>query len=211
MYKSKWMVPLAAMALASGFSLSMVQAQEQDQPRQRNNAQNRQRGGDEADREARAQQFRQQAEERMKSALGVNNEEWAVVSPLIEKVRQAQGQTRVGRGGMMGGPRGGQGGPGGQGAQGGQRQGGPAAAGQQGGPRGGQAAANQSPVAKASGELNTALQNENSSPETIQAKLQALREAKKKAQQNLAAAQEELRGVLTPRQEAQLVVMGLLD
>jgi Spy/CpxP family protein refolding chaperone len=41
--------------------------------------------------------------------------------------------------------------------------------------------------------------------------LTALRAAREKARQELATAQEELRKILTPRQEALLVLMGYLQ
>ena len=60
-------------------------------------------------------------------------------------------------------------------------------------------------------ELNKVLENEAATAEKIQAKLKELREARDKAKQQLAAAQQELRELLTARQEAQLVVMGMLE
>jgi hypothetical protein len=59
--------------------------------------------------------------------------------------------------------------------------------------------------------LRTALENENSSPEELKAKLTAVREQRKKATAELEQAREELRKVLTMRQEAALVAMGILE
>ncbi len=47
--------------------------------------------------------------------------------------------------------------------------------------------------------------------EEINAKLTAYREARDKARQTLAAAQKDLKDVLSQRQEAVLVSMGMLD
>jgi septation ring formation regulator EzrA len=69
----------------------------------------------------------------------------------------------------------------------------------------------QTPVAKITEELRTALENKEAKPEEIKAKLTALREAKEKAKQELLKAQKELTKGLAPRQEAQLVLMGILD
>jgi len=69
----------------------------------------------------------------------------------------------------------------------------------------------QTPVAKITEELRTALENKEAKPEEIKAKLTALREAKEKAKQELLKAQKDLSKGLNPRQEAQLVLMGILD
>jgi hypothetical protein len=67
------------------------------------------------------------------------------------------------------------------------------------------------PVVVAQQELSTALQDESSTTEVISAKLKALRDARVKAKENLAVAQEDLKKVLTIRQEAMLVNMGFLE
>ncbi|MFH1716296.1 MAG: hypothetical protein ABIF19_03015, partial [Planctomycetota bacterium] len=66
-------------------------------------------------------------------------------------------------------------------------------------------------VDKASEQLRTALENTAATPEEIKKQLTALRGAKEKTKQELAAAQQELRKIITVRQEAQLVLMGMLD
>jgi len=68
-----------------------------------------------------------------------------------------------------------------------------------------------SPVEKATGELRTILEKKDATSKEIGAKLTALREAKKSARKNLTDAQSELTSVLTPKQEAQLVLWGMLD
>jgi len=59
--------------------------------------------------------------------------------------------------------------------------------------------------------LQTVLENKDASPEEIKAKLNALRTTRAKREAELKTAREELRKVLTLRQEAQLVLMGMLD
>jgi hypothetical protein len=134
------------------------------------------------------------ARERMlngiKERLGATDEEWKVLQPKIEKVMASQ---RDGRTGGFGGGRGGRGGD-----------------------RGGNTNANaapaeQSAVAKASADLRAALDDKTTSPEEITKRLTAYREAREKSRADRAAAQKELKDVLSARQEAVLVNSGLLD
>ena len=67
------------------------------------------------------------------------------------------------------------------------------------------------PIEKATEELQAALEDEGTTPEQIKERLTAYREAREEARKELAKAQEELREVLTLRQEAQLVLMGTLE
>ena len=60
-------------------------------------------------------------------------------------------------------------------------------------------------------ELRTALESEDTPVSEIKAKLKALRDARKKSEDALKKAREELREVLTTRQEARLVLFGILD
>ena len=59
--------------------------------------------------------------------------------------------------------------------------------------------------------LKAALESESTSPADIKAKLEAVRAARKKATADLDQAREELRKVLTQRQEASLVMLGILE
>jgi hypothetical protein len=69
----------------------------------------------------------------------------------------------------------------------------------------------QSPLDKALAQLRTTLDNQSATPDDIKKQLTAVREAREKAKQDLAAAQAELVKILTVRQEALLVVMGQLN
>jgi uncharacterized protein (DUF3084 family) len=60
-------------------------------------------------------------------------------------------------------------------------------------------------------DLRTTLDDQSASPETIKAKLEVVRQARAKARQDLAVAQQDLKSVLTQRQEAVMVLFGLLD
>jgi DNA repair exonuclease SbcCD ATPase subunit len=66
-------------------------------------------------------------------------------------------------------------------------------------------------VEQRSTELRELLRDKGVAPDQIKAKLAALRAAKEKAAQELARAKQDLRQLLTLRQEATLVLNGLLD
>jgi Spy/CpxP family protein refolding chaperone len=133
--------------------------------------------------------FRKKMAERLKETLKVSDEEWGVIQPLVEKV---QTKAREAGGGRFGPPRGGD--------RGSDRGGSP-----------GGAPDMSRPGAAETAALRAALEDQNTSPETVKAKLTAVREQRKKAQAELAEAREELRKVLTVRQEAALVSFGILE
>jgi len=143
------------------------------------------------------ERMRMMMEQRMREQLGATEEEWKVLGPRVMKVselnRQLSGFGRRGMFGMFGGGR--RGGP--QGDQPGRRQGAPER--------------ELTEVEKATEQLRTTLENTSAKPEDIKNQLTTLRKAKEKHKQQLAAAQQELRKIVTVRQEAQLVLMGLLD
>lgn len=201
MKKSHLMVPILATALMAGMWLTSVQAQDQNPAANENQArqQRDQQVGDNADQGRRGQRMsredmQKRMAERMKTAMGASDEEWTVLEPAIQKVQTLQRESRGG--GMMGR----RGGPGGRGGPEGANAGADAA------PR-----APESAVAKASQDLRTTLENKDASADTIKTKLAALRSAKAKAHEELTKAQDELRGLLNARQEAQLVIIGMLD
>jgi len=130
-------------------------------------------------------QMRQRMAERMREQFGVKDDtEWKLISERIEKVSDAR-RDMGGRGGMgmMWGGRGG--GPGGQG-----------------GPGGGQVNAEQEALQKAI--------ESNAPADEIKTKLANYRTSQKDKEAKLAKAQEDLRQVLTVKQEATAVLLGLL-
>jgi hypothetical protein len=127
-------------------------------------------------------EWRQRMTQRLKEDLAVSDDEWKVLEPRIEKVRNAQMQARGGFG---------RGGPGGR--------------------EGGASDQPQSALAKASQDLRTALDDKSSTTEVVKARLEALRQARTKAREDLAAAQKELRELLSVKQEAYLVMTGMLE
>ncbi len=154
--------------------------------------------------------MRQMMDQRLREQLGATEAQWKVLGPPVTKVVELSRQTRGGGpGGMMFGGMGGRGGmmPGGMGGRGG-RPGGP---GDPGGGRPGAPAREQTAVEKAQEQLRTVLDNTSATPEQIKTQLTALRTAREKARQQLAAAQQDLRKIITIRQEAVLVMMGALD
>jgi len=129
-------------------------------------------------------QMHQQYMQRIKEALQMGDDAWKALQPKLEKVMTLSRDAGApGGGGMF---------PGGRGAT--------ADKGQP-----------QSDVAKATQELRAVLDNKAATADEIKAKLTALREAREKAKQELAKAKDDLRAALTQRQEAQLVLMGILD
>ena len=59
--------------------------------------------------------------------------------------------------------------------------------------------------------MRTTLDDKNAAPETIAKKLAGLREAREKARKDVADAQKDLKEILTQRQEAVLVINGMLE
>ena len=128
------------------------------------------------------QQMQQRMFERIKELLQPSDQEWQALKPRVEKVMTLSRQTGGTR--MMMGNRGG---------------------------ARSTTATQVSAAEKAAGELQTTLDNKDAQSKEIGAKLTALRAAKKKAGKDLTDAQTALGELLTPRQEAQLVLMGLLE
>lgn len=154
------------------------------------------------------EQFRQRMMERYKERLEVTNEdEWKLIGERIEKVTNAQRDARMGGFGGFGGGRGGRrgGAPGGDAAQAPAPAPAPDAANAAGRNRGG-FGGEPSPEADA---LQKAI-DAKASPEELKTKLAKLRDSQKDKDAKLAKAQEDLRAVLTVRQEANAVLLGLL-
>ena len=133
------------------------------------------------------QQFRQQMEERLKQELGVTDDEWKVLQPKVEKVQELQRATFAGRGAFF---RRGRGGP--------DRSADPSQP-------------PPSAVEQKADALQKVLDNKDAKPEEIKAALTAYRESRAQARADLTKAQDELRDLLTARQESVLVMAGMLE
>jgi len=139
------------------------------------------------------QRMEQQRTDRMTKALDITAEQWKALEPKVQKVEALQREVNMlAMGGGM--PFGGRGMMGGRGGPGGPNAMGP-----------------QTELSKAVEELQATLDNKDSTPEQISAKLKALRDARAQAPAELAKVRAELLQSLTPRQEAQLVLMGILQ
>jgi len=143
------------------------------------------------------EEFRAKMQERMREAFDVkNDDEWKVLAARIEKVTEAQGATRAFTTGGFGRGAGGPGG--GQGGQGGTKGGGNR-------PGGGFGGEPNSDVEA----LRKAVEEKAPSAE-LKAKLAKVRDARKAADAKVEKAQDDLKAVLTDRQEAQAYLFGLV-
>jgi hypothetical protein len=157
-------------------------------------------GRDPEEMRRRMEEFRRRNSERLREALAVKDKaEWDIIEKRIEAVREARDELRGGRRGFFGffDPRRG-GRFGGRGPGEGRRPGGPEQP-------------PQSEVGQKMQALGELLQKEDAKSTDIAAALKALRGARATAQKKLDGAQATLREVLTQRQEAMLVMMGMLD
>ena len=140
-------------------------------------------------------QFQQRMMDNYRQDLNFTNDtEWSAVQPLVQKVMDARRDVGFGGRGMFGRNRGGQGGQAGQGGQGG---------------RGG----GNNPFNQPNPERDALQQALDDNAPTAQVKdLLAKYESSQKAKQaKLKSAQDDLRKVLSPRQEAAATLTGLLD
>jgi hypothetical protein len=173
-------LPVAVVAFALSFGASHASAQAE-----------RQRGGDRGNFDP--AEMRQRMMERMREQFEVkNDDEWKVIEGRISKVMDAQRDARMGMG--FGGFRGGPGAPGG-------RRGGSEDANRR-SPFGGEP----SPEAES---LQKAIEAKASADE-LKTKLAKYREVRKAKEAALEKAQDDLRKVLSARQEAIAVTTGLL-
>ena len=126
------------------------------------------------------EQFKKQAEKYMQDALGATDEEWTVLSPKVEKVQTLTTQTMAFGGGRMMGF--------------------------------GQPTddAQKPDVTKKLEALRKLLQNKEAKAEDINTALKEYRDARAKSKEDLEKAQKDLKDVLTARQEALMVTMGML-
>jgi hypothetical protein len=178
------MLALAGFAVVLGFGATNLAAQERP---------------DRGDRGGRGnfdpEQMRQRMMERYREALDVkSDDEWKLIEARITKVTDARREIGFGGGGFRGGRRGGD-----------TNGGGNASATDQGGRRG--FGGTTSPEVES---LQKAVEAK-APAEELKAKLAKVREARKQKEATLAKAQDELRKVLSVRQEASAVLLGLLQ
>lgn len=157
-------------------------------------------------------QMQQRMIDNVQTVIEATDDEWAAIKPLVKSVVDARSTVSAlsgGRGmGMGPGGPGAPGGPGGPGRMDRQGQAGPPrvrAGSRMNRPAGGPARAAEVE------NLQNVLDNANATSDEVAEKLAALRKARKEAAAKLDTAQSTLREVLTVRQEAALVLTGLLD
>lgn len=129
----------------------------------------------------------------LREQLGTTDEEWKALQPRIEKVMDAQRAVPRAGAGIRGAMRA-SGGPedqrqGGQSAQGSQRPG----------------------ILPEVEALQRVLESKDSTKDQIKTALKAFREVRAKKEKELKDARQALREMVTVRQEAMLVLRGLLD
>ncbi len=200
----------AALVVALAGVAMPVAAQDGPPDRQRGN---RQRFEDMSDEEREA--FRERMMERLaereaemledlREEMGAGEDDFAVLSPMIVRVQSLQRERDTLAAAARFGGRGGPGGRG-QGRGGGRGFGGP----------GGFAMFDMSEHAQswqdARAGLEEALEDDDAAAETLHEKIKALRAARAAHESELASAQKELREVLVARQEAVLILRGMLD
>jgi hypothetical protein len=146
-----------------------------------------------ADRQARMTEFRKQMMDQIKEVMAATDDEWKVIQPKIEKVQQLQRDAMMaGMGRMFRGPR-----NGGAADQ-------PAA-------EPPPPADNAPALEKARYALDKVLKDKAAKAEAIKVALTDYRKARDASKVELEKAQVELKELLTARQEALLVVRGVLN
>jgi hypothetical protein len=150
----------------------------------------------------------------MRHALGADDKQWKIIEPRLKKVKHYREQAFIGTGppfqsnftSFSTGPGGAQGFAGGfqfqTGGQGGTFQGVPGRQDFDGPISDGEILCE---------EIQMLLNDPQTTPEQVSQKLDVLRKAREKARKQWVAAQQQLREVLDFRQQARLVLMGLLD
>jgi len=131
------------------------------------------------------EQMRARFLERIQSELEVEGDEWTAMEPLVEDVLQRQRDARTGFFGFMGR--------------------------RPGGFRGEDRRPEADAADPEADALRAALENKETPAAEISAKLKAFRKVRQGREADLAKAREKLREVLTVRQEATLVLMGILE
>ena len=145
-------------------------------------------------------EFRQRMMDNYRERLEIKgDDEWKAIQPLIAKVTDARRDVAVGGGGFGFG-RGG----------GGRRGGGNADAQANGNNQGGRRGFRGGEPSPEAEELQKAIDS-NASKDELKAKLTKFREARKDKEAKLAKAQEDLKKVLSVKQEAAAVLNGLLQ
>jgi peptidoglycan hydrolase CwlO-like protein len=171
----------AIVAAAMAFSFTAY-ASAQDNSNNQQQRSNNDRGGDRGRGNWDPAQFRQRMMDGIKEQLGSSDDEWKVLEPRVSKVMDLQRDTRSFSFGFG-----------------------------RGGDRSRTDSGTQSQVQKAASDLRSALEDKSISADEIARRLTSYRQAKEQAKTDLTKAQADLKELLSQRQEAQLVMAGMLD
>jgi len=144
---------------------------------------------------------RERMMQRMQQQLGASDAEWQIIQPRLERVVELSRRANRRGPGALPGRAGGRRNPD-------RPSQGPRAVGRRARPDADRAP---SAMEKTTTELRDLLNDANATSEQIEAKLTALRRARQDAQEELAQARSALREVLIVKQEARLVLLGLLE
>jgi len=136
-------------------------------------------------------QFRQQMMDRIKERLAAKDDEWQVIQPRLDKVMTLSFSSRTSSRSLYS-SRGG--------SDNNNRDRGP-----------NRIPGSDSAVSRAQQDLQSVLDSPNANADEITARLKALRDARDQAKQDLTKAQAELKELLSARQEAVLVSLGMLE
>lgn len=169
----------------------------------------------------RMQQMQERRNQRLKESLGMSNEEFAAVLPMIDKVRRYKtelemaSRVRMERGDRDGDADGrGRGGPRGRRGPGGPGPGpgpGPGFFGRLGPDGDDEMSSEARQLRDALQALRDSVQDDSLSSDQVRTRIEAARKARSKMNQTIERAENELRQVLLARQEATLLVTGVLD
>ena len=194
-----------SLALLMGISSGVAIAQDAAQPAQGNRGER----GDRGDRGMRGgpggmqfdpAQFQERMLNTIKENLGATDEEWTAIKPKVEEIQKLRMKVASSMMGRFGGPRGMRGpdGPGDANDQ--TRRPG----------RGIMGMLSNEPTPELDA-LRSASDSDSTSNEELKNKIKAYREAVKRDEEKLKSTREELRQLVTVRQEAKLIVSGILD
>ncbi|MCK5564602.1 MAG: hypothetical protein KAJ07_05105 [Planctomycetes bacterium] len=194
MRKSITLQRTLGIALLLALMVSFLYAAEEPKPTRQDNQRGQdrgQRGQDRGQRDRRGRggfdrgQMQERMVEMLKERMGATDKEWTVIKPRLEKVMElSQNGRSNGMRSLFG-----------RGRRGGREE----------------ATTPTEPVQIASDNLQKTLDKEAPSTAEIKAKLAALRGAREKNKQQLVITQQKLKEVLTVKQEALLVMTGMLE
>ncbi|QQE11298.1 hypothetical protein JD969_17645 [Planctomycetota bacterium] len=179
---------IVALGVTATFAYSQQETKSKADKKDRNRREMVNREGDPR---ARFGDMRARMMDRFREMLEFEEEEWELIQPYIENVTQLKSQISNRQGRMAGMT--GRGGRGMRTAESSSTK------------------AEKTPMQKASEKLRTLIDNPQASVESMQSALANYRQVREALESELALAQKDLKDLLTIKQEAQMVMFGILD